>query len=658
MIVSLLLLTFAAYSNIPRLDFMDIDDGSYVTNNSHVRDGLTLDGIWWAFTSAHAGNWHPLTWISHMIDTQLFGLKPRPHHLVNLLIHAINALLLFFLLKKMTGDFWPGALAAALFAIHPIGVESVAWIAERKNVLSTMFGLLAVRSYVQYAREPSKFRYAVVMLWMALGLMSKPMLVTLPLVFLLLDFWPLNRARKNLFIEKIPLFGLSIASAAATLAAQSAGDAVATLETFPIGLRLANVPVSYASYLSDLLCPGSLAFFYPLSVETVGAGKLSAALAILALITATVWKTAPRKPYLAVGWLWFLVTLIPVIGLVQVGRQSMADRYMYIPQIGLYLMAAWTAADLAQKKSALKYVLTALSIIGLAALMPVTRAQTLHWQNPQTLYTHALQVTKGNHLAHYNLANFLLVQKRFEEAETHYRRAAGIRAEFYPGIHTLIAYTMFSRGKYSESISYLTEILQKNPHDVEALVMIGNAYTSSGDDSKALENFLRAVKFKPDCVPAHLNAGYIFRRAGDLDRAIFHFTRILEIDPKNIPACSELSVALLHAGKYADAEVILRHLISIEPDSPMHRNNRGLALASLGKLDDAIAEYREAVRREPAYDVAYYNMGNTFARQEKWREAAAEYETALKYNPRHERAKINLDTVRKFLSGTVTAPSQ
>lgn len=632
---------------------MDIDDGSYVTNNPHVKDGLTIDGIRWAFTSAHADNWHPATWISHMIDVQLFGLNPRPHHLVNLLFHTINVLLLFFLLKKLTGDFWPAVLAAALFAVHPIGVESVAWVAERKNVLSTMFGLLAIRAYVQYARGPSKFRYAAVALWMSIGLMSKPMLVTLPLIFLLLDFWPLGLGRKNILIEKIPLLGLSIASSAITLAAQSAGDAVATLETFSLGLRLANVPVGCASYLSDLVRPQSLAFFYPLSAETVSAGKATAALAMLALISVVVWKTARRKPYLAVGWLWFLITLIPVIGLVQVGRQSMADRYMYIPQIGLYLMAAWTAADFAQKNSAMKYLMAVLSIIALAALTPMTRAQTLHWQNPQTLYAHALRVTNDNHLAHYNLANFLLVQKHFEEAETHYRRAAGIRAEFYPGIHTLIAYTMFSRGKYSESISYLTEILQKNPGDVEALVMIGNAYKSSGDDSKALENFLLATKFKPDCVPAHLNAGYVFRRAGDLDRAIFHFGRIIEIDPKNVMAYSELSVALLHAGKYAEAELILQRLISQEPDSPMHRNNRGLALASLGKLDEAIAEYREAVRREPTYDVAYYNMGNTFARQEKWREAAAEYEAALKYNPKHERAKINLDMVRKFLSAAI-----
>jgi protein O-mannosyl-transferase len=430
---ALALLTVLAYLPVLGNGFVLLDDGLYVTANARVLKGLTGEGLAWIWSANVANNWHPLTVLSHMLDCQLYGLAPAGHHLTSLLLHLANGLLLFAVLHRMTGALWRSAAAAALFAVHPLHVESVAWVAERKDVLSGLFWMLAMAAYVGYAARPSRGRYLLVASMMILGLMAKPMVVTLPFVLLLLDVWPLGRLRiepgwsrqlARLAAEKLPLLALSAAGCVVTIVWQT--TSLADLDVVPWRLRLANAAVSYATYLGKTLLPRNLAVFYPLQLD-IAVWKAAAAAVLIAALTAlAVWK-ARRAPWFLVGWLWYLGTLVPVIGLVQVGRQAMADRYTYLPSIGLFLIVCWGLPELAGNRAGRRVVLAIASVTAILALTVATRAQVRHWSDSVSLFRHALAVTEGNYVAHVGLAKALRQQKDWAGAREQYRAALALR---------------------------------------------------------------------------------------------------------------------------------------------------------------------------------------------------------------------------------------
>ncbi len=503
--LGLAVVTFIAFEGVRHNDFINYyDDNNYVTENPNVNGGLTLKAVLWALTTSHAGNWHPLTWVSHIIDCDIFGLNPVGHHITSLFIHIANTLLLFWVLKRMTGTIWPAAFAAALFAVHPLHVESVAWIAERKDVLSGLFWMLTMAAYVRYAERPYIGRYILVIAAYTLGLTAKPMLVTLPFVLLLLDWWPLERfgrlqgetAPARLIIEKIPLFVLSAASSVITYAIQKSSGAVAPMEVVPLDARIANALVSYVGYISKLIYPSGLCVLYPHPGRSLPLRQVITAFLILICITAYVIYAGRRRRYLAAGWLWYLGTLVPVSGLVQVGAQAMADRYSYLPSIGLFIMVGYGAAEVFSKRRHLKIIAAILSGLVIAALVLCTRIQVRYWQNSLTLFERAIAVTKDNYKMHSELATLLKDQNRFGEAISHYRMAV--------------------------------EIV---PNDAEAHYWLGDLLRLEGDINGAIEHYLFAVRIKPDYADAHNNLGYALMSQGKLDEAIVHFRDALRAKP-------------------------------------------------------------------------------------------------------------------------------
>ncbi len=439
--IGLILITLPVFWQVRNFDFVNYDDGSYVYENQHVLDGLTWDGVIWAFTTGHAANWHPVTWLSHMLDCQIFGKDPGRMHLVNVVLHLANTLLLFAVLRRMTGSLWPSAFVAAAFAIHPMHVESVAWIAERKDVLSTLFWLLTMAAYTGFVKSPSVFRYTRTLVLFAVGLMAKPMLVTLPFVLLLLDYWPLNRleateplsisgrqSRKvappprrrpvwyRLIIEKVPFFAIAVVSSVITFFVQRSGGAMSISNVFPLKVRLFNASISYFQYIKNMIWPSNLAVYYPHPGSGTPAAKAAVCILLLIGLTVLFLYLAGRRKYLAMGWLWYLGTLLPVIGLIQVGGQAYADRYTYIPFIGLFMMIAWGAAELLSRFPHRKLALSLLAAIVLTPMGLWTHRQVGFWKNDVALFSHATEVTLNNVLAYNNLAGAYLSLGHYPEA--------------------------------------------------------------------------------------------------------------------------------------------------------------------------------------------------------------------------------------------------
>jgi tetratricopeptide (TPR) repeat protein len=476
-VLALMLATLGVFGNSLTYDFVNYDDPAYITGNDQVKQGFTADGIVWAFTTTKMGNWNPLTWLSHMADVQLYGLDPAGHRLTNVLLHTASTLLLFLLFQRMTGSLWRSAAAAALFAIHPLRVESVVWISERKDVLSTFLFLLALLAYVRYVARPGTARYLLVVLLFVLGLLAKPMLVTLPVVLLLLDYWPLHRFRSaplggarplqgegssflKLMIEKAPLFLLSAIISAVTIWAQRHEQAMMSVADFPFLSRLSNAVLSYAKYLGMMFWPTDLAVLYPLPAQAQSVPAVLALLFLCGVTTAAVLESR-RRPYLLMGWLWYLVTLAPVIGIIQVGLQSMADRYTYIPSIGIALMAVWGVADAVQVRSR-RMILILLSCVVLAFFMVTTVRQAAYWENSVSLFSHAVQVTQNNRIAHVNLGDALDRYGRYEEAMAHYRIALRIKPDDAFANYKL-ANDLDLSGRISEALPYYRRSLQIGP---------------------------------------------------------------------------------------------------------------------------------------------------------------------------------------------------
>ena len=550
----LIAVTLVAYWGVQNHEFINYDDGLYVTENDRVQAGLTMKSVTWAFTSTHASNWHPLTWLSHMVDCQLFGLNPGYHHLTSLLLHIANALMLFLVLKRMTGSVWKSSFIAALFALHPLHVESVAWVAERKDVLSTFFWILTIWAYVYYTQRPNLARYLLVVLSFSLGLMSKPMLVTMPFVLLLLDDWPLGRSRvgrlgcdlnsqtahslnfrkpqsvwSGLVLEKVPLFGLAAASSALTFFAQQQGGAVRSLEVFPIETRISNVLVSYVSYIGKMLWPYRLALPYPYP-EMLPMWQVAGASLFLVSVSILVIHYGKRHSYLRVGWLWYLGTLVPVIGLVQIGSQAMADRYTYIPLIGLFIMMVWGIPDILAgwRYRRVLFVISA-AVLFLSFIM-ITRDQVRHWCNSITLFKHTLNVTTNNFTAYGQLGLALSGQGRFQEAIPILSVALQLRPS-HPETYNHLGVISAQEGKTQEASAYFSKALRIKADYAEAHSNLGAILLQQGKIQEAIEHFTEAVRINPNFPVAHFFLGFAYLLIGDQNSALEEYKLLVQINP-------------------------------------------------------------------------------------------------------------------------------
>ncbi|MEW6682265.1 MAG: tetratricopeptide repeat protein [Nitrospirota bacterium] len=525
----LITVTSAVFSPVLSHQFILFDDTSYVTENAVVGAGLTWQGVRWAFTTTFTGNWHPLTWLSHMADVQLFGMVPRWHHAMNVVLHLVNTLLLFVVLRTMTGAFWRSAAVAALFALHPLHVESVAWVAERKDVLSALFWMLAMAAYVRYVRDPRAARYALVALALLLGLLAKPMVVTLPFVLLLLDYWPLERLGRSsiswatvrpLIWEKIPLFALALTVSAATLYAQRAGGNVADVEHLSLATRVSNTFVAYLAYLEKTLWPRGLAAFYPHPATTPGGlswWEVSIAVAVVLAISGLVLREAVRRRYLLVGWLWFLGTLVPVIGMVQIGQQGIADRYTYIPLIGLFIAAVWGLSDLV---GAEPWRRRALGVVGagvLAMASVVTWTQVGYWRDTVTLFEHAVRVTGSNRVAHLQLGAAYARQGRYDDAAAQYRAALAIKANSVEANNNL-GIVLAQAGRPDDAAASFRAALNISPNDVRLHANLARALRQMGAVSEAVEHYRDAVRLDPLGWDVAMNLAWIL--ATDADAAV------------------------------------------------------------------------------------------------------------------------------------------
>ncbi len=556
-------MTFAVFWEVRNHDFLYYDDNVYVTENYHVQAGLTLKGIIWAFTATHASNWHPLTWLSHMLDCELYSLKPAGHHVTGLLIHTVNALLLFVLLRRMTGAFWRSALVATLFALHPLHVESVVWVAERKDVLSTFFWMFTMWAYVRYVESPRSRKYVLVLVFFAFGLAAKPMLVTLPFVLLLMDYWPLRRFQfsraepqshkpmnrvRDLSIllhvawEKVPFFVLSALSSVVTVLAQQSGGALTPLDKLPLDVRIVNALVSYVGYIAKMIWPVHLAVIYP-HPGMLPVWQALAASVLLVSISVVVIRAARAYPYLPVGWLWYLGTLVPVIGVVQVGKQSMADRYTYIPLIGLFIIVAWGLADLAARWRSYRLLPAAFTGLLVVALAVCTWFQVRHWQNGVALFEHALSVTSNNYLAHDNLGVALARQGRFEEAVAQFSKALEMRPNC-AWAHNNLGALLARQGNLNGAIGHFVKALEIEPDLADAHTSLGLALAQQGNLKEAVHHFSKALQIKPDNAEVLNDMGVALAQQGDLKGAIRNFSMALEIKPDNAEVRSNLARAL------------------------------------------------------------------------------------------------------------------
>lgn len=615
-LAGLAVLTIAAYAPVWSFDFVSLDDPLYVSGNPHVTSGLTAASIAWAFTAGYAANWHPVTWMSHMLDVSLFGVSGPAAHVVNLTLHVANTFLLFALLRRLTRAFWPSAVVAALFALHPLHVESVAWIAERKDVLSTFWWIVTIWLYARYVDERTPGRYALVAGSFAIALMAKPMVVTLPFVLLLLDYWPLERigpaatppsvglvapaakarrpseksrrseARSRgsaaqpqaprpglvaIVLEKAPLLALAALSSAITFVVQRSAGAMNDYGAVPFGLRLENALVSYVRYARDMVWPHGLAVFYPFP-RVVPIASVVIALVVLVAITALVLALWRRAPYAIVGWLWYVGTLVPVIGIVQVGGQARADRYTYVPLIGLFLALVWGAAALIDRLQASARA-TAGAVLAAAVLLPlgvVTHAQVAYWHDPISLWQRALDAVTDNYRANASL---------------------------------------------------------------------GMLYLQRGDTALALSHLQRALQFEPDFTEAQRNVALLLADQGRIDEALPHFHEVVRLTPNSSRAHTDLGMALQQAKQYPEALAELRRGVDLDPTSAIGQNDLGSVLAEADHLEDALPHLQAAVRLVPDYERAHMNLALALARLGRFADADKEFVEVLRINPSNGQAQ-------------------
>ena len=590
----LVIVTLASYWGIWSASFVKMDDDMSVAANARVREGLTPGSIKWAFSSNLLGNYIPLAQLSHMLDVEIWGMKAGGHHFTSLLIHILNVLLLLVLLERMTGAVWKSALVAALFAVHPLHVESVAWVAERKDVLSAFFWLACTLAYFFYAKSPSVPKFALVCLLFVMGMLAKPMLLTLPFTLLLLDYWPLRRWPREksagggddagapggepatpggLLAEKSVLFLMVPFFTVVAFVAQRQAEAVASAASLSVWQRVANAAVSYVMYLKMAVFPKGLAVFYPLPKGGVPFAAAAVSFLILIAITAGALFLAKRKKYVLVGWLWYLGTLVPVIGLVQIGSQRMADRYTYLPLTGVFIAAVWGAADLAGRSREARRVMTAAACVVIVALAAMTNVQAGYWRDSFTLLGRALEVTKDNWFVHTNLGYALYEQGRKEEAIAHYRKSVEI-----------------------------------NPNNLKGLINLGSSLSEAGRDDEAIVFYEEALRIMPENPKAINNLGLVLVNQGRFPEAAERFRDAVRLDPKFFDAWNNLAGALAQAGDMASAEKVYREALKVDPSSAMALNNLGIIVARDGRVGEAAELFRQALKISPGFADARKNL--------------------------------------------------
>jgi len=628
--LALVIAVAAIYAQAGRYPFHGLDDEDYV-QNAHVLKGLSWDGVVWAFTTSHAANWHPLTWLSHMLDARLFGTTDQTaggHHLVSAAIHALNAVLLFHALRRLTTHLWPSALVAALFAVHPLRVESVAWASERKDVLSGLFFMLALLAYGRYVRRPGWRRMLPVLGSHMAGLLAKPMLVTLPMVLLALDLWPLQRWRvgrgrpakdplrsaaagkvggalplRRLLLEKAPLLAASLGSSIMTVVAQRSGGAVAELGAIPWESRIYNALVSYATYLWKTIWPTGLACYYPHPATLPATGNeailASACVLLLFAIGWAVLRLAGRQPYLLAGWLWYGIAMFPVIGIVQVGNQAWADRYAYLPLIGIYCMIVWLGRDLLSARPAARAIAGVLAVAVVVALGVSAHAQVKVWRDSGTLYAHALEVTKNNWFAHNGLGLFVMSQGRLEEARRHFERSLSLRPG-QAGVHANLGMLFLRLGQVNRAREHLDPALQTHPGVPEALNNLGVLLVGEGRLDEARQQFERAIAARPDFPEAHFSLGLILMRQGHLDQACEHYERAAALRPSYQEALFNLALVREAQGRLDQAARAYQRVLKLRPRDAEAHHRLGRALASLGRRAEARSHFEEALKWEPS----------------------------------------------------------
>jgi Flp pilus assembly protein TadD len=592
LMLSLLLIvsTICVYWRTLSHDFVSFDDGVYVTQNSHVQAGLAMDSIVWAFTTTDAEFWHPLTWISHMLDCQFYGLNPSGHHFTNLLLHIVNTLLLFLVLQRMTKAIWRSAFVAALFALHPLHVESVAWVAERKDVLSTFFWMLAMGAYFRYTERRVFSRYLLVLTAFALGLMAKSMVVTLPFVLLLLDYWPLGRFETKrgssilrLFLEKVPLLALTVLFSVITFFAQQKGGLLQSMDVLPLESRIANALVSYAAYGVKMVWPCQLAVYYH-QPETAAIWKVLGSAVFLVGVSLMAVLARRRHPYLLVGWFWYLGTLVPVIGLVQIATFRMADRYTYIPLIGLFMLTAWGVPKLLRRWRRQEIALAISGAVVVAAFTVCTWFQLSHWKNSVSLWKHTADVTLNNYSAYSSLGAALIQQDRFDEAVANISEALRIKPEFAEA-HNNLGLVLCKKGKLNEGIRYFSRAVELDPDYANAHSNLGSALAQQGKLDDAITYFTRALQIDPDLPEAHIGMGLVLARRGSLNETIVHLSKALQTKPNSAEVHNDLGVTLARQGNLEEAIAHFSKALQVNPNNTEVRNNLKRALQLSGKSE-------------------------------------------------------------------------
>ena len=640
-------------------DYVNYDDPDYVSANPHVQGGITWQNVRWALTSGHASNWHPLTWVSHMLDWQLFGNHPGAQHVVSVAFHAFNTMLLFLVLRAMTGAHWRSAVVAALFALHPLRAESVAWLSERKDVLSTLFLLLTLWAYQRYVVLSGKpgerlgrvaAWYGLGLGWFALGLMSKPMLVTVPFLLLLLDYWPLQRfglerqglskVRRCLF-EKLPFLVLAMVSSVITFLVQRHGGAVST--SLPLSERVANALVSYVRYLLKTIWPVNLSVLYPHPGHWPVWAVTGSAI-LLALISFAAVREIRRRPYLFVGWLWFVGGLVPVIGLVQVGIQSMADRYTYIPGIGLSIAIVWAAAEAVEFWPTARPAVGVGTAVMLLACMGLLTHQIGFWRDSEALFQHAVEVTSNNYLAYNNLGFYLSGKGRLDEAKENYRKSIAINPLYSDALNNL-GFALAGEKKFLEAISYYEAALRTSPNQPEIHNNLGNALSEIGKLDEAIAQYEFVLRERPDHADAHNNLGIALAMKGKLDEAIEHFRAAIRAKPDYASAHSNLGNALAAQHKIPEAILEYQQSLRLSPADPQAHNNLGNAFFEQGRLPEAIEQYTQALALNANNPEAHFNLAIALARNHRPAEAARHFQETLRLNPGNLEARRQLQAL-------------
>ena len=647
------------------MPFVQWDDPDYVFENPHVRSGLTADSAAWAFRSIEYANWHPITWLSHLLDVEMFGLDAGKHHRTSLIFHVVNVLLLFFLVLRITESLRSGTLVAALFALHPLHVESVAWISERKDLLCAMFWFLAIIAWLRFADSRKPLWYLLTLGAFSAGLMSKPMIVTFPFTLMLLDIWPLGRFPMKmgrfagrlfpLVLEKTPFFLLSAVSGIVAFVAQKSTGAVQSMEIISLSNRLANAIWAYCAYMVKMIFPSGLAAFYPYAPRPLVSVAVIGSFLVLAGITMFVLLNREKKPYIAFGWLWFLGTLVPVIGIVQIGGQSMADRYTYVPLTGLFVIAAVALDEIIRTFPRIRVSVTIGSLLLILPLFAATRVQLGYWEGDKEIWERAAAVTRNNFVSENNLGCYYLERGETEEALTRFNAAS----EYNPGYAdawTNKGKALMKLGEKEKALDSFKTAVQLAPQNADALLNYGDALDEEGRVEEALHQYERSLTINPGSSEVLDRIGIALGKLNRLPESVEWLKRAAGADPTSSKIENDLAVALDHSGRTDEAIEHFRRSLEIDPGYSRGWYNMALTLARAGRLSDAEEAFREALKIEPDMAEARYYLGATLIKDKRYREAWEEYLTLEQTHPGYEQTRANLEKLNAMLGSEQTTP--